>query len=266
MRKVVGLIGVLSTLVYGLHAQDTVTFFYPSAIYTLSKQQKAMLDSMVSGEPVLQVKIAAHCDSVGTDNYNVELERNRAVEVQLYLQEKGMSPANIARVYPAYHLLNPDDLPLNRRVDVIFTFKSRKGKWLSPPPGKEKNELATAKAGELIRLENINFLPSRHQILPESQPALDKLRQTLQDSPTLTVEIRGHICCEISGDGFDAETKTQDLSVRRARAIYIYLIEQGISATRLSYKGCGMDFPLVKEVTEADRIMNRRVEVLVKSR
>ena len=249
------------------NGQDTLSLFYPSNGYLLSKVNSSYIDSVIYGEKVLQVKIEGRCDSVGSDEYNDELGRKRAFEVQMYLQEKGISPAVIAMVSSANKPTDEIDLAKNRRVDIVFFIKDRKRNWSPTKPAtKETPSLASAKAGEFIQLENINFLPSRHQVLPESAAALENLRQALLANPTLTIEIRGHICCELSGDGYDAETKTQDLSVRRARAIYDYLVSKGVPSARLSYKGCGMDFPLTKEITEADRIKNRRVEVLIKSR
>ena len=65
-------------------------------------------------------------------------------------------------------------------------------------------------------------------------------------------------------DGMDGQTWTSNLSVNRAKAIYDYLIEQGIAASRLSYKGLGNTQPKrFPERTPLDEQANRRVEVRI---
>ncbi len=51
------------------------------------------------------------------------------------------------------------------------------------------------------------------------------------------------------------------LSERRAKAVERYLVERGISASRLRTKGVGKDQPLFRTNTEAAHRANRRVEV-----
>ena len=60
------------------------------------------------------------------------------------------------------------------------------------------------------------------------------------------------------------DTRTEDLSIRRAEAIKDYLVKSGISATRLKTRGFGGTrklFPF--EETKDEKQMNRRVEVMV---
>jgi outer membrane protein OmpA-like peptidoglycan-associated protein len=54
------------------------------------------------------------------------------------------------------------------------------------------------------------------------------------------------------------------VSEARAKAIYDYLVQKGIDAKRLRYRGMGNYFPKVNpEITEEDRIANRRVEAVL---
>jgi flagellar motor protein MotB len=60
------------------------------------------------------------------------------------------------------------------------------------------------------------------------------------------------------------ETGRYDLSTARAKAVYDYLVENGIEAKRMRYKGLAGQFPIVMpELSEADRTTNRRVEILI---
>jgi outer membrane protein OmpA-like peptidoglycan-associated protein len=64
-------------------------------------------------------------------------------------------------------------------------------------------------------------------------------------------------------DGLDADTGQKNLSVMRAKYVFDSLVRSGIHPDRLSYKGFGGSIPLVEEVDEHTRQMNRRVEILI---
>jgi outer membrane protein OmpA-like peptidoglycan-associated protein len=56
-----------------------------------------------------------------------------------------------------------------------------------------------------------------------------------------------------------------ELSTQRAKAIYNFLVVNGISKSRLSYKGFGSTQPIfpLPEKDETQRAANRRVEILI---
>jgi OOP family OmpA-OmpF porin len=55
--------------------------------------------------------------------------------------------------------------------------------------------------------------------------------------------------------------------MKRAKAVYDWLIAKGINSTRLRYKGFGKRIPLVENQTEKGRAINRRVEFrIIKNR
>jgi outer membrane protein OmpA-like peptidoglycan-associated protein len=53
------------------------------------------------------------------------------------------------------------------------------------------------------------------------------------------------------------------LSVDRANSVKSYLVNAGVSASSFEVKGFGATQPLMKNDTEEDRAINRRVEVKV---
>jgi flagellar motor protein MotB len=88
----------------------------------------------------------------------------------------------------------------------------------------------------------------------------------MQQNPTLTIEIQGHVCCasKPNEDGLDDETGDFKLSWNRAQYVRDYLIQNGIAKERISFRGFAMTRPLVyPEKTIQDQIKNRRVEILV---
>jgi outer membrane protein OmpA-like peptidoglycan-associated protein len=115
-----------------------------------------------------------------------------------------------------------------------------------------------AKVGDLIKLENLNFYFNSEKIIIESEPILSDLLQVLKMNPQLKIYIYGHICC-------NENPNDVKLSYRRSKFVFDYLIRNGIATSRLGHKGFGSSRPIyaLPEKNEAERIANRRVEILV---
>jgi outer membrane protein OmpA-like peptidoglycan-associated protein len=71
----------------------------------------------------------------------------------------------------------------------------------------------------------------------------------------MKIEIQGHTC------NMGTAAYNKKLSDNRANSIMNYLIKKGIEGRRLSSKGYGLTRPKASNKTEADRILNRRVEL-----
>lgn len=126
--------------------------------------------------------------------------------------------------------------------------------------------LQDSKEGESFVLSEIHFEEGRHVLVKSSKPALNSILQALKDIPSLQLEIQGHMCCDdaLTVDGFDIDTKEFMLSYNRAKAVFDFLVQNGIDASRLTYKGYGTRKRLVfPEKTDKDRDENRRVEFLI---
>ncbi len=105
--------------------------------------------------------------------------------------------------------------------------------------------------------KNVLFVRGQSVILPESYPALDQFAAFLLRNPLVKVAIEGHT--DTNGDA----AKNQILSEDRARVVKEYLVQKGVAADRLSYKGYGETRPLSTEQTEEGFAQNRRVVFLV---
>lgn len=116
---------------------------------------------------------------------------------------------------------------------------------------------------EKIVFEKIYFYSDSDSLRPESKPELEKLFTLLKKDKNLSVEIQGHMNCPLSRPMTIYQKRyNHELSHKRARAIYKYLIKNGIPATQLTFKGLSnynMIFPEPKNEQEADK--NKRVEV-----
>ncbi len=115
-----------------------------------------------------------------------------------------------------------------------------------------------------VSLENVFFDLNKSKLRPESFVELDKLVAFLKNNESLRIELGGHT--DTRGDALE----NQQLSEARAKSVYTYLIEKGIDASRLTYKGYGETQPIISDEeiaklpTEAERNVahqkNRRTE------
>jgi len=118
-------------------------------------------------------------------------------------------------------------------------------------------ELTPLEVGEVVQLNNIFFAQSKADILPESEPELERLLSLLKENASLEIELGGHT------DNRGSSSANLDLSQERALSIVKYLINHGIDKKRLEYKGYGGTKPIASNASEASRRKNRRVEIKV---
>lgn len=110
----------------------------------------------------------------------------------------------------------------------------------------------------LFVMRNINFeLESAVIDTIASGPELDSLASFMTENPNIRIEISGYT----DNTGDSAHNKT--LSVERAEAVKNAMIERGIEADRMVANGYGENRPLVPNINENNRAINRRVEVRV---
>jgi len=266
---------------------DTLRLFYPIDKTELEAVHKTRLDSLsvlLNRSKKVKISITGYADYLGTNPHNVDLSVSRALKVKDYLASKGFDTNRISHC-DGKGALSPDavknkrekGIPLHRRVDVVVGWLVGK----KPPPKSKKEEvqgkplprklsqldLANMKTGDNIVVDNLNFIGGRHVLMTQSYPTLKKLATLLNDKPLLKIEIQGHICCDsFAIDGYDSDTRTNTLSVNRAKYVYDQLINTGIDSTRLTYRGFGGKFRLIKdERTGDDQAANRRVEIKIMS-
>ncbi|RTQ46546.1 flagellar motor protein MotB [Hymenobacter gummosus] len=112
-------------------------------------------------------------------------------------------------------------------------------------------------AGQRLALNNLFFQQSKADILPTSQPELDRLVQVLKDNPELRIRLEGHT--DNQGD----PKLNVKLSEDRVQHLRAYLVAQGIAAERLQTLGYGGSKPVAPNDNEYNRRKNRRVELVV---
>lgn len=116
---------------------------------------------------------------------------------------------------------------------------------------------------EKLRFKNIYFYTDSDKFKPEATPELIKLVALLRNNTDLYIEIQGHMNFPLSRKTNSTLRRyNYDLSYRRARAVYNYLVANGIDDSRLTYKGrsnFNMIYPNPSNREQEDQ--NKRVEI-----
>ncbi len=114
--------------------------------------------------------------------------------------------------------------------------------------------LEPVSAGAKTILNNIFFAVDAYELDPRSRTELREIIQFMEDNPDISIRI------EVHTDDTGSESYNMELSGKRAKAVYDYLLANGTDNKRLSYKGFGMSKPLAENTTEENKALNRRIE------
>jgi peptidoglycan-associated lipoprotein len=149
------------------------------------------------------------------------------------------------------------DFKFSLKPDVDYIFLASKngylnGKERQTTKGLEKSRdfmitiLLTA-IDKPIELPNIFYDFDKWDLRPESMVSLDKLVETLDDNPTVTIELMSHT------DSRNTDEYNLALSQKRAQSVVDYLVSKGIELDRLQAKGYGESSPKVVD-TEISKL------------
>ncbi len=136
---------------------------------------------------------------------------------------------------------------------------------------RQANQLNTQMAGTGVQVQhdtttgninlvmpgNITFAHDDATLNPSFTGSLNQLAQTMRQYDQTTIVVAGHT------DSVGNPAYNQGLSERRAQSVARYLINQGVSASRIQIVGYGMNQPTATNATDAGRAQNRRVELTI---
>lgn len=109
-----------------------------------------------------------------------------------------------------------------------------------------------AKLERAIKL--VQFETGKAVLLKKSYAVLDEVVNVMNQYKEYSLNISGHT--DNAGD----DKMNQDLSERRAKACYDYIVSKGVAAARVASAGYGETKPVADNKTAAGREQNRRVE------
>lgn len=172
---------------------------------------------------------------------SIKVDTTAAQYSVLLTRQTGIALACVAPGYMLYSQpikLGPDQVGNQVRLDI---------------------ELQPIAKDSTINLYDIYFDEGKSDLRGESDMIMNLLLLFLKQNPRIRIQIAGHT--DAVGNN---QTKKQ-LSQSRALAIKSWLQTRGINPQRLENIGFGAERPLVPEVDEFARALNRRVEIKILS-
>ncbi|MDR1097456.1 MAG: OmpA family protein [Tannerella sp.] len=103
----------------------------------------------------------------------------------------------------------------------------------------------------------ILFATNSSTVSDASKTALRNFAGNLEKNPDTDLKVIGHT------DNTGKVDYNQTLSEKRAKSVYDYLLEQGVSSKRMIYEGKGIHQPVADNNTVEGRAKNRRVEIMI---
>jgi outer membrane protein OmpA-like peptidoglycan-associated protein len=265
MRKLLIAFGILlAGAGFAQSTRDTILQFYfdHNRFTPRAGEWERLRTLLLAGKTTEVLYIKGFTDTTGTESYNLVLSRKRArivadtLQKSLYLADS--IPIDFFGETKAQKEI---DNAGNRRVEVGFrvTFPAAAIAVVAPAD--------TAKTVvEVLALEKVYFVPDMPVIEQTSIWYVQQMAKQLKNRPGFSFEVQGHVNCPHSFESDKAYMeKMYQLSVQRAKAVYDILVENGVPAAQLSYKGMSntqMLFP--NPGSDDERRRNMRVEVVVK--
>src|SRR5262249_25659292 len=111
--------------------------------------------------------------------------------------------------------------------------------------------------GLVLTLDSVIFGPNQTALASGAMNRLYPLVTFLKAHPERHVTIEGYT------DSRGSASHNLGLSQRRAEAVRSFLIQNGIEPTHITATGYGNASPIAPNNTEAGRLQNRRVEVII---
>lgn len=127
---------------------------------------------------------------------------------------------------------------------------------ISEPYIKQIN-LSPIKVGEKMQLSNVFYEFNSWELRKESIVELNNLVNLLITNKDVVIEIGGYT------DSTGSDDYNITLSEKRALSVVDYLVSQGISSSRLKFKGYGNSDPIGDNITSEGRRLNRRTEAKI---
>ena len=195
---------------------------------------------------------------IGMGNYDLFISRRSDIE------NEWMTPKNLGYPINTYKKENSLIVSSDGKTAYYASDVSGFGKedifWFELPENIQAEHIAdfeleiiTRKAGEEVVLKNVQFDHNSYTLRTSSFIELHKLIAYLHKDNSLKISIEGHT------DNVGDTEENKLLSENRAKTVYDYLLEKGVSPSQLaSYSGYGENKPISNNDTKNGRALNRR--------
>jgi len=116
---------------------------------------------------------------------------------------------------------------------------------------------AAPPVGSKLIVSDLTFKKNEDKIISNNDETLNVLIKYLREYPDINIEVCGYT--DNDGD----QIFNMKLSERRSLAVKAWLCQRGIEAQRIKTMGFGENTPIDSNSTEAGKLKNRRVEIII---
>lgn len=219
----------------------------------------------------------------GWDFYSFPLYEEARPEKVLFIKGTVKNEASDEPIYASIEIKNIEtkevtEIPVDNETgeyvavmrfesDYVMTVKkpnyvyenqyfSKEDTTLDEPTTVEVN-IKPVEVGKSYKMNDVYYESNSDALTASSKKILDEFTVFLNENPNIKVSIEGHT------DDIGYDQANLILSKNRAKSVYNYLLQKGISSTRLAYQGYGERKPVATNDTEQGRALNRRTEFLI---
>jgi OOP family OmpA-OmpF porin len=168
-----------------------------------------------------------------------------AVPLSLFKQKKKSPPPVVFVPEPVIEPVIPQEIIPEVVEKACYTLDEIKDLI------REKKEITGKK---ICAINQISFEFGKSDLTRASQTYLNEIVGLMRENSVLKITVNGHT------DNTGTPDYNLNLSRTRAKAVYDYLVKNGISSSRLNYQYYGLTKPIADNDTEEGRAINRRVE------
>ena len=168
--------------------------------------------------------------SVQNGEYTIAVTLDKEDDILLSINKKGYA------FNSTYISSNNDDFSSPKKIDF---------------------ELEQLGNGKAFRLDNIYFATNSFELNNTSSEILFAFSDYLKLNNSLRLAIHGHT------DNIGSASANLLLSKNRAKAVFSFLLDNGIKKDRLDFQGFGKQKPIITNETEKGRAQNRRTEFVI---
>lgn len=231
-------------------------------------------------DPKLVIEVGGYTDNTGSYSKNVSLSQQRAKFVYDHLIESGYAAERLSyKGYgpqkPIYSNRYKSTREGNRRIEIKILQKTVHGGTnlvdesiydQSNAPDEEKLKQSYLSyffdhsgedLGSVFIVDSLEFASSSFELPTKGKgiELLDQLIQFVQKKEGMQIRVKGYT------DASGIEENNVALSRNRAKAVYDYLLANGLSAKQVMHLGLGSENPIAPNRYKWGRDLNRRIEI-----
>ena len=224
-----------------------------------------------------KIEVVGYTDDQGTEEQNLRISEARARNVvDFYVQKEGLPEEKFTAIgagskNPVVNNADPEKRMQNNRVEtVVVTSNAAKSEEIKKDVEKLGKIAGVDVKKEVVAVESIVTASEEAVSFPTDSSALEEkhrlslagigkmISSILEDGSECTVKVKGHT------DNVGSEEYNNELSKKRADGVITYFTaEAKIKPDIFEGIGCGFQFPIASNDSEAGRAKNRRVEVVI---